>query len=194
MIVKIKKIIKIIFGTESNLLLKFNLSCFMTGFIFFLLALIFQASNMLQPAMIFTYISAILLAICLITIGNITSLYEIFSEIIRLATSFIVLTYSLNFCINQSTNTNVPNLIFYSVLSCIGILFCFFYLISKFIDILKAVKKIFIQFKRKLFDSVEPATTKAKALIENITAFLVAIAGLGLAIRTIIEPLINFIK
>ena len=194
MIAKIKKIIKITFGTESNLMLKFGLSCFITGFLFFLFALIFQANSVTQHTMIYTYISAVLFAISIITAGNITSLYEFFKETFRFFFAFMILTFSLNFCIIQSINYNGVILVFYSILSCIGFLFCSFYLVSKFIDIFKTAKKIFIQFKRKLFDSVEPATTKAKALIENITAFLVAIAGLGLAIKTIIEPLIDLMK
>lgn len=85
-------------------------------------------------------------------------------------------------------------LIAFSILSCVGIFISFLYLIAKFIDIFIWFKKIFKQVKEKLFNSVQPATSKAKALIENITAFLVSIAGLGIAIKAIIEPLINLFK
>ena len=73
-------------------------------------------------------------------------------------------------------------------------LLCSFYLVAKFIDIFIFAKKVFKQIKEKLFNSVQPATSKAKALIENITTFLVSIAGLGVAIKAIIEPLINLFK
>lgn len=192
--IKIKKFIKIIFGTENNILLKFNLSCFITGILFFIFSLMFQSGDKQQPYIIFTCISGILLAIWLITMANSDSVWEVSKEFFRLAISFVVLIFSINFCINQSVNLNGFKLIFYAILSCIGILLCSFYLISKFIDILKITKKMITKFKHKLFDSLEPTTSKVKSLIENITAFLVAIASLGVAAKTIIEPLINLIK
>ena len=192
--IKIKKFIKIIFGTENNILLKFSLSCFFTGILFFALALFFQNENTVQPSMTFTYISGVLLAMWLISIENRDSVLEIFKEFFRLTVSFIVLIFSLNFCLNQSINLIGFKLVLYSILSCIGILLCLFYLISKFIDILKAIKKVIEHFKNKLFDSEKPTTSKIKSLIENITAFLVTIAGLGVAIKTIVEPLFNLIK
>lgn len=197
MMVKVKSIIKLIFGTENNIILKFSLSCFVTGILFFIFAIMFQNENvkqLQQPSLIFTNISGTLIAIWLITIQNIDSAWEFFEEIFRMGASFIILIFSLNFCLNQSATLNGFKLTFYAILACIGILLCSFYLISKFIDILNATKKMIENFKNKLFNSEKPTTSKVKALIENITAFLVAIAGLGVAIKTIIEPLINLIK
>lgn len=191
---KIKKIIKTVFGTENNILTKFSLSCFFTGILFFALSLYFQSDSTTQPTMTFTYISGTLLAIWLITIENNESAWEIIKELFRLIISFVVLILSLNFCLNQSTHLFGFKLIFFSILSCIGILLCLFYLISKFIDILKSIKIAIEHFKSKLFGSEKPTTSKIKSLIENITAFLVTIAGLGVAIKTIIEPLLNLIK
>lgn len=68
MILKIRKIIKTIWGTENNMLLKTNLSCFFTGVLFFAFALTFQTEYPSQPTIIFSYISAILLSIWLITL------------------------------------------------------------------------------------------------------------------------------
>lgn len=192
--IKIKKIIKTIFGTENYILLKFSLSCFFTGILFFALALYFQNDNTTQPTMTFTYISGILLAIWLITIENRDSAWEIIKELFRLIISFIFLIFSLNFCLNQSKHLIGFKLVFLSTLSCIFILLCLFYLISKFVDILKSIKLAVKHFKNKLFGSEKPTTSKIKSLIENITAFLVTIAGLGVAIKTIVEPLLNLIK
>lgn len=192
--IKIKKIIKAIFGTENHILLKFSLSCFFTGILFFALALFFQNDNTTQPTMTFTYISGILLAIWIITIESRDSAWEIIKELFRLIISFVLLILSLNFCLNQSIYLVGFKLIFLSILSCIGILLCLFYLISKFVDILKSLKLAIDHFKNKLFGSEKPTTSKIKSLIENITAFLVTIAGLGVAIKTIVEPLLNLIK
>lgn len=191
---KIKKVIKKIFGTENNLFLKINLSCFFTGALFCIFALMFQKEYPSQPTIIFSYISAILLAIWMATLETKDKPWEIIKEFIRLIIFFLILLYSLNFCINLSVNYSGFLLILFSTLSCIGILSCSFYFLAKFIDIFHFIKKVFTQIKQKLFNSVQPATSKAKALIENITAFLVSIAGLGIAIKTIIEPLINLFQ
>ncbi len=191
---KIKKIIKDIFGTENNILTKFSLSCFFTGILFFGLSLYFQNDSTTQPTMTFTYISGVLLAIWLITIENRDSALEIIKEFFRLIIAFIILIYALDFCLNQSIHLIGFKLVFFSTLSCIGILVCLFYLISKFVDILKSLKLAIERFKNKLFGSERPTTSKIKSLIENITAFLVTIAGLGVAIKTIVEPLLNLIK
>lgn len=191
---KIKKIINKIFGTKNNIWLKANLSCFFTGALFCIFALMFEKEYPSQPTMVFSYISGLLLAIWLITLESKDKPRIIIIESIRLMAFFCILVYSLNFCINFSVEYNGFLLILFSILSCIGILLCSFYLIAKFIDIFYFVKKVFKQIKEKLFNSAQPATSKAKALIENITAFLVSIAGLGIAIRTIIEPLINLFK
>ena len=191
---KIKIIIKIIWGTENNLLLKLNLSFLFAGILFFAFAFMFQKEYPSQPTMTFSYISGVLLAIWLITLETKDKPMEIIREFIRLIIFFFILTYSLFFCVNLCVKYNGFSLILFSILSCIGILSCLFYLIAKFIDIFNFTKKIFKQIKEKLFNSVQPATSKAKALIENITAFLISIAGLGIAIKTIIEPFINLFK
>ncbi len=191
---KIKKIIKAVFGTENNILIKFSLSCFFTGILFFALSLYFQSDSTTQPTTTFSYISGVLLAIWLISIENRDSILEIFKEILRLAVSFIGLIFALDFCLNQSKNLIEFKLVFCSILYSVVILLCVFYLISKLIDILKSLKKVIGYFKNKLFDSTEPTTSKIKSLVENITAFLVALAGLGVAIKTIVEPIFNLIK
>lgn len=192
---KLKRILHCIFGSTDNLFLKFNLSCFITGTLFLLFALLFQASNMpTEPIKVFTYISAILFAVWIITMENITSLWAFLKEFGRLCAFFVILTLSMNFCINESQNMNGISLILYSLLACMGIFAISFYLISKLFDIIKLIKKMVIYIKQHLFNSVQPATTKIRSLLENITAFLVAIAGLGVALKAIIEPLINLFR
>lgn len=190
---KIKKIIKIIFGTQNNLLLKLNCSLFISAILFLIFSITIKEQNNPQAYNIFLYMSAILFGVCLALIQN-NSIWEILKELFRLYIFFIMLILSLNFCINSSINLYDNELIIGSIASCIFIIICSFYLIAKFIDIFVFVKKVFRQIKQKLFNSTQPTTSKVKALIENITAFLVSIAGLGIAIKTIIEPLINLFK
>lgn len=187
-------IINKIFGTKNNIWIKANLSFFFTGALFSIFALMFQKEYPSQPTTVFTNISGTLFGVWLVTLESKDKPWKIITEFIRLIFFFCILYFSLNFCINLSVKYNGFLLILLSTLSCIGILSCSFYLIAKFIDIIYFVKNVFKQIKEKLFNSVQPATSKAKALIENITAFLVSVAGLGIAIKAIIEPLINLFK
>ena len=189
----IKKIIKNVFGTENNILLKIHLSMFISGVLFFIFAIMVKEVNS-QANDTFTLISAVLFSIWIILTQGSNPTWEIIKEFIRLFACFIILIFSLEFCIISVLNSQGYKLIILAVLSCLGIVFCSFYLISKFIDIFNFFKNSFKKIKEKLFDSVQPATSKTKALLENITAFLVSIAGLGVAIKAIIEPLINLFR
>jgi len=191
---KIEKIIKIIFGTQDNLLLKLNCSFFISAILFLIFSIIIREQNNPQAYNTFLNISATLFGSWLAILQDNHSIFGIFKELIRLLIFFITLIFSLHFCISSSINLHGIYLTIGSIASCIGIIICSFYLTAKFIDIFVLVKKVFKQIKQKLFNSVQPATSKAKALIENITAFLVSIAGLGIAIKTIIEPLIKLFK
>ena len=152
-----------------------NLSCFFTGVLFFIFALMFQEEYPSQPTAIFSNISGILFGAWLITLETKDNPLKIIEEFCRLIVFFFILYPSLNFCINLSVNYSGFLLILFSTLSCIGILLCSFYLIAKFIDIFKFTTNVITQIKQKLFYSVQPTTFKAKILIENITAFLVSI-------------------
>lgn len=193
MMEKIKKIIQIVFGTQNNILIKLNFSFFISATLFLLFSIMVKGTN-LQAYNVFSSISGILFGIWLSFIRNNNSTWEFFKELFRLFVFFIILILSLNFCINSSTSLCGFDLIIGSVGSCIGIVICSLYFISKFIDIFIFIKKLFQQVQQKLFESVHPTTSKLKALVENITAFLVSIAGLGVAIKAIIEPLISIFK
>lgn len=194
---KINSMIKSIFGTQDDIPLKSSLSFFITGLLFFSFALMFQNNDNQQPTLVFTYISAIVLALWLITIGDRNTIDEIIKEFCRLVVFFIIFILSITFCIILCTHYKGEGLIIGSILSCVGILCCMFYFVSKFIDILKFFKKLIVKFKERLFDSNNNANqdniTKVKSLIENITAFLAAVAALGVAIKTIIEPIVHLI-
>lgn len=188
---KISTIIKNIFGTQNNILLKFNIALFISAILFYIIAIIIKDQNNLEPYNTFVSISSLLFFIWMLFAQYNNSFREFMFETVRLITFFCIIIFSLNFCINMSISLSGVYLIGGSILSCIGIISCSFYLTSKFIDIFALIQKILTQIKQKLFNSDQPSTSKIKSLIENITAFLVAIAGLGVAIKTIIEPLIN---
>ena len=181
-------------GSLSNITLKLNCSFFISAILFLIFSVFVKEQNNIQAYNIFLGISSLLFGFWLSFLPPYDSMWGFSQELIRLFIIFIILIPSLNFCIKSSISLHGVELIVKSIFSCICIIISCFYLISKFIDIFIWFKKIFKQIKEKLFNSVQPATSKAKALIENITAFLISIAGLGIAIKTIIEPLINLFK
>lgn len=153
---KISTIIKNIFGTQNNILLKFNIALFISAILFYIFAILIKDQSNPEPYNTFVYISSILFFIWMLFAQYNNSIREFMSEIVRLIIFFCILVFSLNFCINTSINLSGIRLISGSILSCIGIIGCSFYLISKFIDIFALVKKIFTQIKQKLFDSDQP--------------------------------------
>ncbi len=55
------------------------------------------------------------------------------------------------------------------------------------------MKELFIVLKMKLFNIDKSTSTGIKAMIENITVFLVVVSGFFIAIKTIIETIIETI-
>lgn len=188
-----RQIIKNIFGINNNMTLKIHISCFITGILFSIFAIMNQKIN-ISVSETFSVLSGVLLAIWLITAQDTNSVWEIFKEFMRLFACFVILIFSLEFCIVSVYNFQGIQLIVRSILYCVGLLCCSIYLVSKFFDIFSFFKKIFKQIKVKLFGSVNPDSNRIKTLIENTTTILVSIAGLGVAIKTIVEPLIKIIK
>lgn len=190
----IKKILINILGNQNNLYIKLNCSIIISGILFTIFSIMAQNQHAVQAYNTFSCIAGILLGIWLSIIQYNNSLIDFFKKLFLLLIFFIIFIFSLDFCINWGLKLSGFKFFSGSILSCLGIIACSFYFISKFVDIFIFVKKIFIQIKQKLFNSSQSATSKIKSLIENITAFLVSIAGLGIAIKTIIEPLINLFK
>lgn len=182
---KIKKSVRFLFGTENGILVKFSISCFMTGVLFLIFAWKFQSSEAKQQHQIFTYMSGMIFAIWIIFARDIDSAIKIAGELLRLIIFLTIIGLSLNFCLNQSLECSDLKLFLETILSCIGILCGIFYLTSKFIDILKFTRKIIGRFKEKLFGTVQHKNIISG--IKNMTAFLIAITAFGSAIQKIIE-------
>lgn len=180
-----KKIINVIFGNSNNLFIKFSSASFITAIIFFVLAFISPENSVAMNT--FIVLSGLFFSIWLVFTQGSNSGAKILSEIVRLFMFFIIFIYSLYYCIQfvLGEDSNMLGVI----LSCVGLFFCVFYFISKLADIVELIRKGFRQIKIKLFNTANPATTKFKALIENITAFLVAVGGLTVAVKVIAESL-----
>lgn len=181
----VKKIIKVIFGNSDNLRFKIVVTSFVMAIIFCLLALVSAENN--SAINIFTIMSSIFFSAWLIIVQGSDSASKFLYEFVRLLVFLLIFIYSLQYCaqfaLGQSSNT------LFVVLSCLGLFLCAFYFISKFADIFEFVKKVFRQIKIKLFNTANPAKTKFTALLENITAFWVAVGGFTVAIKVIVESI-----
>ena len=70
---------------------------------------------------------------------------------------------------------------------------CNIFFISRFVDIFNFVKVLLDKIKRKVFNTDMQNTTGIKAALENITILLGTIGTLLVALKTIIEVVIQTI-
>ncbi len=186
---KIKQAFKIIFGTDENILFKLNISILISIAIFTLFS--FLLSKGTFQANFFTLVSTVLLCIWIILTRGGDTFEKFAYETVRLFAFLLILLFSLDACYSFYSSKNKVIIAIFIIL---GILFCSYYFVSKLSDIFDFVKRIFLNIKIKLFNSKEPATSKTKSLIENVTAFLVSIGALAIAIRTITDTIFQIIN
>lgn len=187
----VKKIFKFTFGSDDYILFKTNCSLFITAIMFFILGILSYENQ--DSFTTFTIISGFLFSIWLSIVQGADSAYKFICELIRFCFFFIITILSLYACLNYALDNNsVSTICVY--LSCFCLLSCTYYLTSKAISIINFIKKIFFEFKTKLFNTTDPAPNKLKTLIENVTAFLVAIGGLTVAIKVITESIFQVLS
>lgn len=187
----LKKILKAITGNQNITTHKLGISSLITAFI--LSFFIFLIQDSYVYIQLFTIGPSLFFVLWIIFIKGANTLDKIANELMRLFTFFTILIYSVNFFI-QYQKYNGFQLYLYYILSCIGLFICSYYLVSKLMDIYDFIKNIFKDIKTKIFNSDKPATSKGKALIENVTAFLVSIGALTIAFKTITESIFQILE
>lgn len=187
----LKSILKTITGNQNITTSKLGISSLFTACILLSFTVLFQDN--FADIQLFTTGSTIFFILWIIFTKGANSLDNIANELIRLIVFFTILINSVNFFIKHQ-RYNGFQLYLYYILSCIGLFLCSYYLVSKLSDIFDFIKNIFIMIKTKIFNSNKPATTKGKALIENITAFLVSIGALTIAFKTITDSIFQILE
>lgn len=182
----IKKIFRFIFGSDNSIFFKMSCSLFIMAITFAILGILSYENQGSDNT--FTIISAVVFGIWLNIVQGVDSVEKFMYELIRLSIFFLIFLLSLCVCLSYALDNASVNVILV-YLSCLGLLICIYYFISKTISIINFIKKIFSKIKVKLFNSTNPAPNKIKALIENVTAFLVAVGGLTVAIKVITESI-----
>lgn len=194
---KIKKVIKSIFGTSNNLHMKTLITLLSTSMIFIMLGAMVTEERNPQMYLTFLVTGAVLFSIFIIVIDGPDTANAIIFEIIRFFLASVGLIFSLNFYVNDSMIMTGWKATVICLLLMPVLLASMFYWISKALDILKALKKIFMEIKNRLFDengSSRNKTEKIQKMLENATAFILTLVGFSVAVNQIMEPLINFIN
>lgn len=181
---RIKKVCKIVFGTDSDIIAKLSITSFVSAMIFLLITVFYP--NNPNELNFFTYSSAFCFVVWLTLTKGVESAQKFFWDILRISVFFALLIFSLNNCLHLNSHSNC---FVFGVLNCIVLFICIFYFVSIISNIYYFVIRLFGKIKSKIYNDAAPATTKWKALIENITAFLVTIGGLTLALKTILDTI-----
>lgn len=184
---KLKKIIhkisNVAFGTDENI--SFTLACafFFTGTLLTLFAITFNQGSREFLALI--YPSSLCFYLCLLIGQGYDKFYKLLWEIMRFIFFLIFLLGALLIFLNLEKYNDIRFYVSITVMV-ILILFCFYYLVVKTKSIFRLLKKIFFQIRNKLF-SINHSSSGIKKIIENLTSFLLLIAGLLVAAKSIFE-------
>lgn len=186
----IKKLLEIAYGSQDIVKSNMGIASLVTGIIFAIL-IYFQEPKS-DENILFIYISATSFCLWLIFVHGANTFEKILMGLTRLIFFFTIFIFSIALCLSMDSFSKME-IYFWGCLSFIGILTSSIYFVSKFNDIFDFIKKLFYEIKSKLFNSDKPATSKPKALIENITAFLVSIGSLAIAIKVITESIFQIL-
>lgn len=148
---KLIKLIENVFGTKGNIRIKFGFSLFISGLLFFTFSIYFKDYENVLIYKTFTYISAFLFCFWMILVSDVKTLEEFSIELFRLSVVFFSFIFSLYFCIIDCVNYNGFGLVIRIIGRCTVIVFCFFYLVSRFVDILIIIKNIVKKVKEVIY-------------------------------------------
>lgn len=189
-----KKILCEIFGVKENIQLKVTLSFFIICIVFFLFLI--NSPENTSEFNFFMVAFDISFSLWLIAAKGADSALKFIIELLRLVIFLVFLFFSIKFFYFFSFYGGITRII-YTILSVIGLSTSIFYFISLFGTIFNFAKTIFTKLKSKLFGSVRSVDNKAKSFtsfIQNVSSLLVAIGGLCLTVKGVIEPLIKVIS
>ncbi len=187
---KIKKILKKIYGFDKDIMFKFSISCLIMSLIMSVFIWIYKDET--DFANYFTYVSAIFFSLWVIFTKGINSLEKFLYEFIRLVIFIALFMSSIVFLLMLTSFTKPVGMII-MILACMGVFVSCIYFISKINDIFNYIKLIIKRLKIKVFNTDKPTSTGYKALLENITVFLVSIGGFCVAIKTIFQSIFQII-
>lgn len=186
-----KKLLVLIFGEQKNLYLKFNISLFLSGFLFALFAVVHAKSIQSTNLNFFEIMTTLSFSLWLIITQGADAFEKTIEGLFRLLFQLIIFSISLNYCYSFYTYRNTGFRYLFGVFACIGLLSFVFYCISIFSDIFVFIKRILILIKNHFFGQVNSTTSKVKIVIENITALLLSITSFIVVFKSIMDTLLQ---
>ncbi len=169
-----------------------NFACLIIGMLYFILAILQLEKNGISY--VFSLLSGIFLATWIITAKNLKTVCGIIAETIFLLIFVFSFIYSLNFLVILVHKTYGMKLLVFSLLSSIGLFYCCVYLLLKCNILFSYFKKIIYKIKTTIFTFQDDKQNPLKIFFQNITAMLLALGSLIIAIKGIIEPIIMLLK
>lgn len=187
MIDKIKKLIKLVFGSDKDIRSTFGISLFFTGLCLSLFTFMFETNS--RESIFLIYASAICFFLWLfITYGSEIA-DKLILTLVRVLLSLLFLSIALSIFLKLETYNNSFSFYLNAVIMIILLLICAYYYVSKAKWILSLMKKMYIQIKDKLF--FNKTENKFKLAVENTTAFLVSLSGLIIAVGSIVTAIMQ---
>ncbi|MGO5308140.1 hypothetical protein ACTQ1L_14770 [Agathobacter sp. LCP21S3_B2] len=187
---KVKKFIKFIYGSNNDM--KFNIACssLFNSVIMLAFCYVYREEKLLS--LVLEYASVLFLVIWTLLAHGMKKTEIIIYELVRWLLFLFVLILSWYFLGRLHQKSTICACLF-GVLGGIGVFVCNIFFISRFVDIFNFVKVLLDKIKRKVFNTDMQNTTGIKAALENITILLGTIGTLLVALKTIIEVVIQTI-
>lgn len=175
---------KKIFGSDENISFKISSAFLISAIIFGIFTWIYKDDKNLTTA--FTFASSIGFVCWMLIAKGIESLEYVGYESLRFLIFFCTLILSMNYLLNMSSLN-----IFWFIMACLGVFVSCIYVITKLNDLYSFMNALFVKLKMKLFNTDNISSTGIKAMIENITVLLVTIGSFFIAVKTIMETLLQ---
>lgn len=186
MIDKIKKLIKLFFGSDKDIRSTFGISLFFTGLCLSLFAFMFETNS--RESIFLIYASSICFFLWILMTQGVKTADKCIVELIRVVFVLFFLSCSLSISLKLKTYNSLS---FYAhaTIMTILLLICAYYFVSKIKWFLLFIKRMYFQIKNKLFPN--KTENRLKMAVENATAFLASLSGLIIAVGTIITAIIQ---
>ena len=181
-----KNIFKFLYGSDNNLTFKISSTTFITSIIAIILSIVYKDNSLLSN--LFLNISGAGFAIFLLLLNGFDSFFKFVQELSRFIIFLPMFICSIFYLLHISS-INILAIILCLILTFIS---CF-YFVSKLNDFFDLTKLLFKKIKYKIFNTENVTSTGFKAVLENITVFLVSIGGFLIAIRIIIQVIIQIV-
>ena len=192
---KFKKVVKVIYGTSNNIYIKTMLTLLCMGV--FSLAFSFQVTEKVnsQANSALMYISTLSIAAFLIGVKGVDTVEAMMYEAIRVIGFLVALVMTLYFFVVAFPYMHGVKAVILTLVFTIIFAVSIYYWISKCYDIFTVLKKALRVLTEKLFNyDTENKNTplhKLQALLENVTTFILTLAGLWVAVNTLMTPLLE---